>query len=104
MSKIIEASTRGAKRANLVRALQDHLPFRTSGALKGIACNDGITGMLRGSDLDRYHADANKIIYVVKSYNTPIAWIVEDGTVYNVGMSFTRTTSAHQGTVRCYLK
>jgi hypothetical protein len=104
MSKIIEASTRGAKRANLVRALQDHLPFATSGALRGNAYNNGNTGRLVGADLDRYHADANKIIYVVISYNTPIAWVTQDGTVYNVGMSFSATTSKHQGTVRAYLK
>jgi len=104
MSKIIEAGTHGAKGAALVKALQDHKPFRTGGALKGIACNDGNTGMLRGPDLDRFYADANKIIFVVKSYVTPIAWVTEDGTVYHVAMSFTRTTSRHQSVVRMHLK
>jgi len=41
--------------------------------------------------------------YVVVSYNTPIAWVLNDGTVYCVKQSFSVTTSKQQNYVRAWL-
>lgn len=37
------------------------------------------------------------IVYVVYSYETPIAWVRRDGSTYTVKQRFSVTTSKHQG-------
>jgi hypothetical protein len=54
-------------------------------------------GRLTGDDLDRWNADGHNIEYAVYSYNTPIAWVLKDGSTYRVAQKFSVTTSKHQG-------
>ena len=58
------------------------------------------TGMLNDDDRRRLYA-SNKAnhVYVVWSYNTPIAWCVNGGW-HVVTQKFSRTTSRHQSIVR----
>lgn len=107
MTGIIRAGIRGDGYARLRHALTNHLPFTTSGSLTGSTrdtqrhtpCGFGERGYLRGADLDAFNRDYDRIAYIVRSYLTPIAWVLEDGTVYRVSQKFSVTTSKHQGTL-----
>lgn len=105
---MIRAAIRGAGYDNLKRALRERLPFRTSGSLSGDTrevSQYGFfeAGYLRGADLDRFKADRDRIVYIVRSYWTPIAWVTEDGKVHNVAQKFSVTTGRHQSAVRAWL-
>lgn len=58
----------------------------TSGNMTGRTTGGGLmtatspTGLLVGPDLDAWVADRMSARYVVRSYQTPIAWHVEDST------------------------
>lgn len=53
---------------------------------------------LNDAEESRLVADlAIGIVYVVFSYDTPIAWVRSDGTEYRVSQKFSQTTSKHQG-------
>lgn len=54
-------------------------------------------GRLNFDEGNRFRADFAHIVYVVRSYATPIAWVLDDGTTYKVGQKFSVTTSKHQG-------
>lgn len=107
MVAIIRAGIRGDGYSRLRHALTNHLPFTTSGSLTGstrdtqrhTSCGFGESGYLRGDDLDAFNRDRDEIAYVVRSYFTPIAWVLADGTVYRVSQKFSRTTTRHQGTL-----
>lgn len=45
----------------------------------------------------RIDFEQNVIQYIVLSYDTPIAWVTEDGWTYRVQQKFSQTTSKHQG-------
>lgn len=105
---MIRAAIRGAGYENLRHALANRLPFRTSGALSGDTREVGQygffeSGYLRGADLDRFREDRDSIVYIVRSYATPIAWVTADGTVYKVAQKFSVTTGRHQSAVRAWL-
>jgi hypothetical protein len=53
-------------------------------------------GIAYGSALDRFKADDERIRYVVKSYATPIAWRLDDGSWVIPAEKYSRTTSKHQ--------
>lgn len=56
------------------------------------------TGMLTNSDdVERYRGDRPE--YVVKSYNTPIAWYSATNGWYKCQQRFSQTTSCHWGLV-----
>jgi hypothetical protein len=57
------------------------------------------TGRLEGADRDAFQADAPNIVYLLRSYATPIAWVTADGEVYLVGQRFSVTTSRQQSLV-----
>ena len=99
MTNTIEAGIHGAGRKNLSHALRNLIPFKTSGALNGHE-NWFDSGRLTGDELERYFdaVDAG-FRYVVTSYDTPIAWVTNDGEVYTVARKFSVTTSKHQGTL-----
>lgn len=104
MSKtILRASTYGKGASVLHKALSEHLPFSTSGALRGdVWAQDMVTryelGSLNTEEANRFMVDhLAGIAYVVWSYRTPIAWVLTDGTIYRVGQRFSPTTSKHQG-------
>lgn len=54
-------------------------------------------GELSGSDLAAFQTDASAIRYVVRSYDTPIAWKTLSGRWHIVRQRFSVTTSKHQG-------
>ena len=97
MTNTIKAAMHGAGRKNLSHAIRNLIPFKTSGALNGHASWHN-SGRLTGDELERYFdaVDAG-FRYVVTSYDTPIAWVTNDGEVYRVARKFSATTSKHQG-------
>lgn len=88
-----------SKSSEVAVAIGNREPFNTHGALCATAHKVGPwdSGRLSGADLDQFREDMAKIVYVVWSYVTPIAWVTEDGTVYKVSQRFSVTTSQHQG-------
>lgn len=54
-------------------------------------------GRLEGAERDRWFADRDHLLFVVLSYNTPIAWVTKDGVVHRVADKFSVTTTRHQG-------
>lgn len=93
---MIKAAIRGAGYSELRRALREHLPFKTSGALYGTTTAIYTTGQLNHTERSRFERDRDKMTFVVYSYATPIAWVLDDGTVYKVAQRFSPTTSRHQ--------
>ena len=102
---MIKASTYGAGRDNLRKALSERKSFTTGGALKG---EEWKRDVVRHWDLGELpepwrsvfmldHVDG--IAYVVWSYETPIAWVKRDGKVIRPDVRYSRTTSKHQGTL-----
>ena len=57
-------------------------------------------GIAYGEALRRFKEDEARIRYVVKSYATPIAWRLEDGTWVVPEEKYSHTTSRHQFRVR----
>ena len=96
---MIQASTRGAGKSNLTKALQDRLPFTTGGAHRGFAgkVGCGLYGLGRLNEYEREMYKADDVVYTVVSYETPIAWVNRDGSVHRVDQKWSRTTSKHQG-------
>lgn len=86
-------------------ALSDQEPFTTHGALRAddFAPND--TGRLSGEWQRTYREQSrgDGVRYVVRSYATPIAWVLKDGQVVIPDESYSVTTSKHQGLVRAWL-
>lgn len=78
------------------RALAFREPYTTGGAMQAVAGHLS-SGRLNAEWSARYYADLDRIVYSVYSYATPIAWVLDDGTVVKVGQKFSITTSGHQG-------
>ena len=57
-------------------------------------------GIAYGEALRRFKEDEARIRYVVKSYSTPIAWRLDDGTWVVPEEKYSATTSKHQSRVR----
>jgi hypothetical protein len=57
-------------------------------------------GIAYGEALRRFKEDEMRIRYVVKSYATPIAWRLDDGTWVVPSEKYSHTTSRHQFRVR----
>ena len=95
---MIQASTRGAGKSNLAKAMHNRLPFKTGGALKGVAgrVGYGMCGLGRLNKYERETYRADDVVYTVVSYETPIAWVRRDGSVHKVNQKWTPTTSKHQ--------
>lgn len=82
-------------------ALMDREPFTTRGALSAIAGSNGTgynagTGKLPEPWATQYRDDSARITYTVMSYQTPIAWVLDDGTVVKPPVTYSITTSGHQ--------
>lgn len=79
-------------------------PFTTYGAMSA----DGYatpTGRLPNEWVTRYRADDRNpgIVYTVRSWATPIAWVRADGEVIIPDESYSRTTTRHQNLCRVWL-
>ena len=96
---------RGAGLAKLRSALQECTPFTTSGALRGDAWGRNTVsrwdlGELNTTESNRFMLDhLTGIAFVVWSYETPIAWVLDNGAVYHVSQRFSVTTSRHQSLI-----
>lgn len=81
-------------------------PFNANDSLRGFRTINRNQAMLRGGGwlnaewLRRFQADRDRIAYVVLSYDTPIAWVLLDGTEVRVTQRFSQTTGRHQSLVR----
>lgn len=82
-------------------ALVERKPFRTHGALRAEEWPGRYAdpGLLPGEWRSRWERDAinRQVAYAVFSYQTPIAWVLADGTVVKVDHKWSVTTSRHQG-------
>lgn len=81
-------------------ALMDREPFTTHGALSAISGHVWSTSRLPEPWATMYAVSAGDITYTVLSYLTPIAWVLDDGTVVIPPVKYSITTSGHQSTVR----
>lgn len=77
-------------------ALSERRAYTTHGAMYAIEGVTG-TGRLPRDWADEYRADMDHITYTVVSYSTPIAWVLDNGTVVIPDVKYSVTTSKHQG-------
>lgn len=70
--------------------------FTTYGGLSAVCQAPAETGRLPYEWVERYRADMPRIIFVVRSYATPIAWIRDDDQVVVPDCEYSRTTIRHQ--------
>lgn len=59
---------------------------------------DGGKGRLSGQDLTNWdvHRNAGKIAYVITSWQTPIAWVLDDGSKFLVEEGHSQSTRSHK--------
>lgn len=109
----VRAGIRGEGRKVLIDALGSRKDFATSGSFRGSKPTPGILpylGRLSADEAQALRDDCHDLglVYVVYSYDTPIAWCYNDGeggvNTHIVNQSFSVTTSRHQGFVRTYLR
>jgi len=95
-------ATHGEARENTIRALRTLTPFNRNGFnMTGIEGKVDVMGRLNPEHIARYNAD--DVIYTVKSYATPIAWVTRGGLVRVPEQSYSNTTTHHQSLCRVYL-
>ena len=95
---MIRAGMYGAARNRLIYALENEQEFKTSGSLKGV--KDIYTlGQLDSVEIAVLERDRREVgvRYFVVSYDTPIAWVRNDGKIHRVDQKFSITTTKHQG-------
>ena len=96
-------SIRHASRSGLLRAIADRQDFDTHGAMRG---ESGLplsgNGILPRDWRDVLNAQtrAAAVDFVVYSYATPIGWHLKDGRWIVPDVSYSVTTSRHQGRLR----
>ena len=92
---------RNLNRTQSREAIAAHEDFTNSGgSMRGVTKPITIgRGELNDAEYETLcsHIDTFGIAYVVYSYETPIAWILNDGSKYRVEQWFSRTTSKHMG-------
>lgn len=81
--------------------IRERLPFR-AGNLSAANATPNRAGVMKSPWVDEYlsRVDRNEIVYVVYSYATPIAWLDTDGVWTLPAITYSRTTSKHQGITR----
>lgn len=92
---MLRLTTRGIKTAEAIR---DRVPFKTSGSLRAEVTPGRYVynGYLNEAESAALYA-ADRPIYIVWSFSTPIAWHTEKGGWHIVDQKFSRTTTKHQG-------
>ncbi|GAA4100962.1 hypothetical protein [Actinomadura miaoliensis] len=80
-------------------------PFDTHGAMSATPYAPGSTGRLPLAWARRYDDDrrSSGIIYTVRSYATPIAWVRADGRMVVPPVTYSPTTTRHQNLCRAWL-
>jgi len=85
---------------DVARLIHERKAFNTYGALRADAFEPGnahgTTGQLNDTERNAFYADIGRIVYIVYSYTTPIAWGLADGSAHIVEQKFSPTTGRHQ--------
>lgn len=73
-------------------------PFNANGTLRGLDFAPLDTGRLPEPWRTEYRENIDRIVYVVRSYATPIAWVLNDGDGSEVipPVRYSVSTSRHQ--------
>jgi hypothetical protein len=73
--------------------------INSTGSMRGrIAPRTAERGQLNDAEWSRLLNDLTAgVAYIVYSYETPIAWVTDDGFKYRVQQRFSKTTSCHMG-------
>lgn len=83
----------------VIAQIRNHEVFNQSN-LRGrtIEHYDGGKGRLSGDDRTTWdmHSNAGKIAYVITSWATPIAWVLDDGTKFLVEEGHSQSTRSHK--------
>lgn len=108
----VRCSTYGKGRVALTEALRNRQDFQTGGALRGanrpLPHSIPPLGELDEDNRRAFVQDATDcgIVYIVWSYETPIAWAYPyDGgiNVHHVSQKFSNTTTRHQHIAQVYM-
>lgn len=85
--------------------LANRRPFDTYGAMSAVSFAPTGTGRLPSWWARRYEADNRNhgIVYTVRSYATPIAWVRADGQTVIPSVGYSVTTTRHQNLCRAWL-
>lgn len=75
---------------------QHRIPFKASN-LEGMQGTHYSTGIMPKDWADTYRAEGDNIVFTVVSYDTPIAWVLADGTEVKPPVKYSVTTSKQQG-------
>jgi len=84
----------------MIKAIGAEENFTTHGALSGVANPEyAYPGQMPEAHAQRLARDlaTGDVTYMIVSYVTPIAWKMRDGSVRRPRVTYSRTTSAHQG-------
>jgi hypothetical protein len=85
-------ANRTAHQAILTDCLRGMVPFRNStGSLQGFVCSSGLAG--RGWLTEPPYPSTP--VYIVSSYDTPIAWVEQSGQWVVTKQRFSQTTGRH---------
>lgn len=89
-------SLRGKQLPQTESDLANRRPF-VHASLSGSTRCYGL-GQLPAPFREQFRAGA--VVYVVLSYDTPIGWVLDDGTVVIPKVTYSATTTGHQSIVR----
>lgn len=100
MVSVVRVTTRGdvANRSRIAGAIDAGREFVSGGGLSGAP--GGVSGFGCGRLPEEYHSAVGGAEYVVFSYGTPVAWRGGCGVWVVPDVSYSVTTSRHQGLVR----
>lgn len=99
-------ATHGRARDITIDALSNRKCFKRAGF--AMSAVDGCS-MTLGKLPEEYQSAyrlavrENDLVYTVKSYDTPIAWVHRDGTVVIPAVKYSNTTTNHQHLCHTYL-
>lgn len=86
-----------ATRYNAHLFINARADFQTGGALSGHTSAPLSAGELPSRWRNVWFDVRDRVVYVAKSYDTPIYWVLDDGTTYRPNVRYSNTTSHHQG-------
>lgn len=87
-------------RSGLVDAIRERRDFDTHGAMWGVTAAPGGTGYLPAEYAASLKGLRHRVTYTVYSYDTPIAWYVQDAGWVVPDVRYSVTTGRHQSAVR----
>lgn len=91
-------ATHGAAAAATRKALAGRKAFKRAGfGMSAVEGYPSTAGQLPEPFRHEFWASRLEIVYTVLSYETPILWVLADGTVVQPDVRYSPTTSQHQG-------